>query len=136
MAMWIRRRQGTPYLYDMDSSLARQIAEKFTAIEFRLTTIQNIILANVRQPEMNRADLMALVAACRTGAQRIRELCERFGTDVYIAGTQALLDGARNRDAGRRRRHLIRDAEAGGWVELGRRRIGGNDDEFAKVVGH
>ena len=45
----------------------------------------NIILANVRQPEMNRADLMALVAACRTGAQRIRDLCERFGTDTYLA---------------------------------------------------
>ena len=51
----------------------------------------NIILANVRQPEMNRADLMALVAACRTGAQRIRDLCERFGTDTYLAGTQALM---------------------------------------------
>ena len=31
----------------------------------------NIILANMRQPEFNRADLMALVAACRTGAQQI-----------------------------------------------------------------
>ncbi len=51
----------------------------------------NIILANVRQPEMNRADLMALVAACRTGAQRIRDLCERFGTNTYLAGTQALM---------------------------------------------
>ncbi len=56
----------------------------------------NIILANVRQPEMNRADLMALVAACRTGAQRIRDLCERFGTDVYLAGTQALMQRTYN----------------------------------------
>lgn len=56
----------------------------------------NIILANVRQPEMNRADLMALVAACRTGAQRIRDLCERFGTDTYLAGTQALMQRTYN----------------------------------------
>jgi N-methylhydantoinase B len=52
----------------------------------------NIILANMRQPEFNRADLMALVAACRTGAQRVMDLCERFGIETYLAAAQALLD--------------------------------------------
>jgi len=36
MAMAIRRRTGIPYLYDMDSSLARQIAEKFGVLKFLL----------------------------------------------------------------------------------------------------
>ena len=36
MAMLIQRRYGIPYLYDMDSSLARQIAEKFGFLKFLL----------------------------------------------------------------------------------------------------
>jgi len=36
MAMLIKRRYGIPYLYDMDSSLARQIAEKFGFLKFLL----------------------------------------------------------------------------------------------------
>ncbi len=36
MAMLIKRRYGIPYLYDMDSSLARQIAEKFSFLKFLL----------------------------------------------------------------------------------------------------
>ena len=36
MAMLIKCRYGIPYLYDMDSSLARQIAEKFSFLKFLL----------------------------------------------------------------------------------------------------
>jgi len=36
IAMLIKRRRGIPYLYDMDSSLARQIAEKFGFLKFML----------------------------------------------------------------------------------------------------
>lgn len=54
--------------------------------------VLDIMLNNVRQPEMNRADLMAIVASCRTAEKRVVELCDRFGKDVYIAATQALLD--------------------------------------------
>ena len=54
--------------------------------------IINLILNNVRMPEMNRADLMAIVAGCRGGEKRVLELCERFGRDLYLAGCQALLD--------------------------------------------
>lgn len=59
-------------------------------------TALNIILANVRQPEFNRADLMGIVAGCRTGAQRVQDLCARFGTPTYLAATQALLDRTYN----------------------------------------
>jgi N-methylhydantoinase B len=54
-------------------------------------TALNLVLANVRQPEFNRADLMGIVAGCRTGAQRIVDLCERFGVETYLAASEALL---------------------------------------------
>jgi N-methylhydantoinase B len=54
--------------------------------------VLDIMLNNVRQPEMNRADLMAIIASCRTAEKRIIELCNRFGKDVYLTATQALLD--------------------------------------------
>ncbi len=53
--------------------------------------VLDIMLNNVRQPEMNRADLMAIIASCRTAEKRVIELCDRFGKDVYLAATQALL---------------------------------------------
>jgi N-methylhydantoinase B len=54
--------------------------------------VLRLILNNVRLPEMNRADLFAIVAACHAGERRVIELCERFGKDVYLATLQALLD--------------------------------------------
>ncbi len=54
--------------------------------------VLDIMLNNVRQPEMNRADLMAIIASCRTAERRIIELCDRFGKDTYLAACQALLD--------------------------------------------
>jgi N-methylhydantoinase B len=54
--------------------------------------VLDIMLNNVRQPEMNRADLMAIVASCRTAERRVVELCDRFGKETYLAACQALLD--------------------------------------------
>lgn len=54
--------------------------------------ILSLILNNVRMPEMNRADLMGIVAGCRTAEKRVHDLCKRFGKDVYLAACQALLD--------------------------------------------
>jgi N-methylhydantoinase B len=51
----------------------------------------DLILNNVRIPEMNRADLMGIIAGCRTAEKRIHELCKRFGKDTYLAACQALL---------------------------------------------
>jgi N-methylhydantoinase B len=58
--------------------------------------IIKLILNNVRMPEMNRADLMGIVAGCRTGERRVMELCERFGKQTYLAACQALLDRTYN----------------------------------------
>jgi N-methylhydantoinase B len=57
----------------------------------------DLILNQVRMKEWNRSDLNAIVAACRTAARRIDELCSRFGTDVYLGTLEALLE--RNRQA-------------------------------------
>ena len=55
-------------------------------------TCCGVILNNVRLPEMNRADLFAIVAGCRAGERRVLDLCERFGKETYLAALQALLD--------------------------------------------
>lgn len=52
----------------------------------------NVILNQVRVPEWNRADLNGLIAACQTGSRRIRELCDRFGLETYLATLDELLD--------------------------------------------
>ena len=57
--------------------------------------VMKIILNNSRTPEMNEADLLALVAACRTASKRVQELCGRFSTDVYKAACDVLLDRTR-----------------------------------------
>jgi N-methylhydantoinase B len=38
-----------------------------------------LLLNNVRTPEEREGDLGAQIAACQTGAQRLREICERYG---------------------------------------------------------
>lgn len=51
-----------------------------------------IVLNQVRIPEWNRADLNGVVAACRTAERRVLELCDRFGTGVYLSAVEELLD--------------------------------------------
>ena len=54
--------------------------------------VLDLLLNNCRMPTMNYFDLMAIVAACRTAEKRVKELCDRFGPDLYMAGCEALLD--------------------------------------------
>lgn len=51
-----------------------------------------VILNQVRQPEWNRADLNGIVAACRTAARRVQEMCDRFGPETYAAALDDLLE--------------------------------------------
>jgi N-methylhydantoinase B len=62
---------------------------------FYRTVENNIMLNNSRTPDMNRADLMALIAGCRTASRRVRELCDRFGRETYMAACDMLLDRTR-----------------------------------------
>jgi N-methylhydantoinase B len=57
--------------------------------------VLDIMLNNTRTPDMNRADLMALIAGCRTAATRVREICDRFGRDVYLSACDMLLTRTR-----------------------------------------
>ena len=54
--------------------------------------VLKIMLNNTRTPDMNRADLMALIAGCRTAARRVQEVCTRFGRETYIAACKLLME--------------------------------------------
>ncbi len=50
-----------------------------------------------RMPEWYKADLHAIVAACKVGGRRVLELCDRFGEEVFSSALDELL--ARNHRA-------------------------------------
>ncbi len=52
----------------------------------------DIIAANVRFPDLSLGDMWAQVAALRTGARRLVELCDKYGKDVVLASIDHLLD--------------------------------------------
>ncbi|QQK77806.1 hydantoinase B/oxoprolinase family protein [Salicibibacter cibarius] len=51
---------------------------------------------NTRLPEQAEADIKALVAGTTVGAERVKELCQRFGKDVYMEACDAILDRTRS----------------------------------------
>ena len=51
-----------------------------------------LLLNNVRTPEEREGDLGAQVAACHTGAERLRELCARYGIDRAQRAARELLE--------------------------------------------
>src|SRR4029077_16089567 len=51
-----------------------------------------MLLNNVRTPEEREGDLGAQVAACHTGAQRLQEICERYGVERARRACAELLD--------------------------------------------
>ncbi len=50
-----------------------------------------LLLNNVRTPEEREGDLGAQIAACYTGAERLREICSRYGVDRARRAAQELL---------------------------------------------
>jgi N-methylhydantoinase B len=53
--------------------------------------IERFIAANSRIPVETLGDLRGQVAACRVGAQRVQELCDRFGVDTVRDGCGELM---------------------------------------------
>ncbi len=51
-----------------------------------------LVMHQTRKPDWCAADLNALIASCRVAARRVDEMCARFGEDVYISATKALLE--------------------------------------------
>ncbi|WP_419897484.1 hydantoinase B/oxoprolinase family protein [Roseomonas sp. USHLN139] len=54
--------------------------------------VLDFILANVRDPVACEGDLLAQIAATEAAERRIRELCARHGTDVFVAVMARLHD--------------------------------------------
>ena len=59
--------------------------------------LERFIASNVRMPEATIGDLNAQFAANAIGAERIRELCHKFGVDVVDAAMVEMLDYAERR---------------------------------------
>jgi N-methylhydantoinase B len=51
-----------------------------------------LLLNNVRTPEEREGDLGAQLAACHTGAERLREVCRRYGAGRAKRAAEELLD--------------------------------------------
>jgi len=51
-----------------------------------------LLLSNVRTPEEREGDLGAQIAACHTGAERLRDICLRYGTERAKRAAADLLD--------------------------------------------
>src|SRR5438876_6080740 len=51
-----------------------------------------LLLNNVRTPDEREGDLGAQIAACHTGAERLREVCARYGLQRTHQAARALLD--------------------------------------------
>jgi N-methylhydantoinase B len=56
-----------------------------------------LVMHQTRKPDWCAADLNALIASCRVAARRVHEMCARFGDEVFVSATEALL--ARNHRA-------------------------------------
>jgi len=56
--------------------------------------VLSMLLNNVRTPEEREGDLGAQLAACHTGAERLREVCTRYGAPRAKKAAQDLLDYA------------------------------------------
>jgi N-methylhydantoinase B len=54
--------------------------------------VLSLLLNNVRTPQEREGDLGAQIAACHTGAERLREVCSRYGLERGGAAARALLD--------------------------------------------
>ncbi len=51
-----------------------------------------MLLTNVRTPEEREGDLGAQIAACHTGAERLREVCSRYGVERARLAARSLLN--------------------------------------------
>lgn len=56
--------------------------------------VERIIAANVRHPSVVFGDLRAQMAAVRTGASRVEEMCRRYSTGQVVTGMHDLMDAS------------------------------------------
>jgi N-methylhydantoinase B len=68
---------------------------KLVADGRRNTSLDDVIRANVRLPDVLGGDLDAQVSGCVQGAQALAELAERHGTGAFVDLTEAIVDHGR-----------------------------------------
>lgn len=83
----------------------------------RNQAIWDVVAANVRDPESTLGDLAAQIAACRRGAERLRELCERHSTTTVLAAMAGVLTGTSARAAAELASWPQRRTEAEGYLD-------------------
>lgn len=76
--------------------------------------VMEIVRANTRLPDSVMGDFKAQIAACESGARRMMELIEKYGSDTVNAAFEAILDHGE-----RIVRQAIREAPDGEWTAVG-----------------
>jgi N-methylhydantoinase B len=91
--------------------------------------VMELVLANVRTPEIRRGDLRAQVAANRLASERVAELSERRGRDTLEAALAEVIDYTE-----RRTREAIGELPDGRYRAEGEIEGDGVDDEDIALV--
>lgn len=92
------------------------------------TDILNIFLTNVRVPDTQRGDLMAQVASCRLGAQRLCEMAQKYGSKLLKEVSTAI-----QHMAAKRMQELVAQMPGGTYVSEDYIDDDGHDDRSFKV---
>ena len=93
-------------------------AEGLIVPPLRLTAeVERLLLANVRTPEIRRADLAAQRAAVERGGEGLRALVTRYGAPALQAAARDLLDYAERRTREALGRWTVAGAAATDWLE-------------------
>jgi N-methylhydantoinase B len=88
----------------------------------------DVILANVRTPDIRRGDLRAQLGSARRGEARLGELVERRGRDVVLAAFREVVDYAE-----RRTREVLRELPDGRYEAEGEVEGDGVRDEDVPI---
>ena len=54
------------------------------------TEVLRLIEDNIRFPESSLGDLRAQIACCRTGEERLQQICDKYGSDVFLASVETI----------------------------------------------
>jgi N-methylhydantoinase B len=81
--------------------------------------VYELIAANVRDPNATLGDLDAQLAACRRGAERLSELCDRYGAAVVVGSMADLLERTAQRAAAAFAEWPSAAVSAEGWLDDG-----------------
>ena len=56
------------------------------------TEVLRLIEDNIRFPESSLGDLRAQIACCRTGEERLEQICRKYGGKVFLEAVETIWD--------------------------------------------